>query len=211
MGSDHEDWDDNKQDEDDGDNNDELRSFCSSDEVGSSGAGRRTSRKRKQEDYLGEEEDDDDEKHFYKSDLFACITSQRLASAGQQHDEVDEKQFAFTSCSGPSLVLGSLSQRKQFGLVTLCPDLRDVSMYCSLDGTVPGLPEGLSSDWSYAQIIPGQERQPFHVDDPSTHYINAVAAHNGAKPMRHGVLLTGWCSWYHYYENIEESMLRQTL
>ena len=210
VGSDHEDWDDNKQDEDDGDNSDELSSFFSSDEVGSSGAGRRTSRKRKQEDYLDEEEDDD-EKHFYKSDLFACITSQRLASVGQQHDEIEDKQFAFTSGSGPSLVLGSLSQRKQFGLVTLCPDLRDLSIYCSLDGTVPGLPEGVSSDWSYAQIIPGRERRPFHIDDPSAHYINAVAAHNGAKPLRHGVLLTGWCSWYHYYENIEESMLRQTL
>lgn len=210
VGSDYEDWNDNRQDEDD-DDNDELRSFCSSDEVGSSGAGRRTSHKRKQEGYLDEEEDDD-EKHFYKSDLFACITSQRLASAGQQHGEVEDKHFSFTSGAGPSLVLGSLSQRKQFGLVTLCPDLRDVSMYCSLDGTVPGQPKGLSSDWSYAQIIPGQrKRQPFHADDPSTHYINAVAAHNGAKPMRHGVLLTGWCSWYHYYENIEESMLRQTL
>ena len=207
VGTDCEDWDDNRQHDDN--NNDEMRSFCSADEVDSSGGGRRTSRKRKQEEYLDEEEDDS-EKHFYKSDLFACITSTCLASVGRQR-EVEDKQYGYTSGAGPSLVLGSLSQRKQFGLVTLCPDLCDVSMYCSLDGTVPSRPEGLSSDWSYAEIIPGRERQPFHVDDPSKHYINAVAAHNGAKPMRHGVLLIGWCSWYHYYENIEESMLRQTL
>jgi hypothetical protein len=201
-------WYDNKQD--DANNDDELRSLYSSEEVDSDGAGRRTSRKRKQEDFLDEEEEEDDERHFYKSDLFACVTSQYDPSVSQQHHEVEVEHFAFTS-GGPSLVLGSLSQRKQFGLITFCPDLRDVSMYCSLDGTVPNQVEGLSSDWSYAQIIPGRDRHPFHLDDPSTHYINAVAAHNGAKPMRHGVLLTGWCSWYHYYENIEESMLRQTL
>jgi len=203
-----EDWDDNGQDDDN--NNDELRSFCSGDDVDAGGAASRPSRKRKQEDYLDYDEEDDDERHFYKSDLFACITSQQSASSLGQKDD-GENEFAFTSGAGPSLVLGSLSQRKQFGLVTLCPDLRDVSMQCSLDGTVPCLAEGLSSDWSYAQIIPGRERRPFHGEDPSTHYINAVAAHNGARPMRHGVLLTGWCSWYHYYENIEESMLRQTL
>jgi len=208
LGADCEGWDDNGQDDDN--KKHELRSFCSADEVDAGAAKSRASRKRKNEDYLDDEEEDDDERHFYKSDLFACITSQSpaVAHVGQQDDE--NEQFVFTSGAGPSLVLGSLSQRKQFGLVTLCPDLCDISMQCSLDGTVPCLAGGLSTDWSYAQIVPGRERHPFHGDDPSTHYINAVAAHNGAKPMRHGVLLTGWCSWYHYYENIEESMLRQT-
>jgi Melibiase len=40
------------------------------------------------------------------------------------------------------------------------------------------------------------------------HYLHAVAAHNEARPLQNGPLLTGWCSWYHYYENISEENLR---
>jgi alpha-galactosidase len=40
------------------------------------------------------------------------------------------------------------------------------------------------------------------------HYLHAVAAYNEAKPLQNGPLLTGWCSWYHYYENISADKLR---
>jgi alpha-galactosidase len=40
------------------------------------------------------------------------------------------------------------------------------------------------------------------------HYLHAVAAFHQAEPLQNGPLLTGWCSWYHYYENITEDNLR---
>ncbi|OEU16024.1 glycoside hydrolase, partial [Fragilariopsis cylindrus CCMP1102] len=41
------------------------------------------------------------------------------------------------------------------------------------------------------------------------HYLHATAAYNQAEPLQNGPLLTGWCSWYHYYENITEENLRR--
>jgi len=157
-------------------------------------------------DHVGSQnelDDDDIEKHFYKSDLYACVTSQSRVNERPPGDETSD---FLASNTGPALILGSLSQRRQFSLVTLCPDLRDVSIQCSLDGAIPSRSEGIVSDWSYAQIM----HDECYDEEPTIHYINAVASHNNARPLRHGILLTGWCSWYHYYENIEESMLRQT-
>ena len=39
-------------------------------------------------------------------------------------------------------------------------------------------------------------------------YLHAVAAYNRAVPLGNGSLLTGWCSWYVFYENINAGLLR---
>ena len=160
-----------------------------------------------------ENDDEFAERHFYKSDFYTCVTSARsipLVTSSKREPYSEEAFESEGECetilTGPSLVLGFLSQRKQYGLVTLCRDLEDLSLHSSLDCAVPCRSEGVSTDWAYAQIMPDH----CYDEDPTDDFITAVAAHNCARPMRHGYLSTGWCSWYHYYENIEESVLRHT-
>jgi alpha-galactosidase len=40
-------------------------------------------------------------------------------------------------------------------------------------------------------------------------FLHAVAAHNVSRPLQNGPILTGWCSWYHYYERISAANLRE--
>mmetsp|Transcript_25542 Transcript_25542/g.70311 ORF Transcript_25542/g.70311 Transcript_25542/m.70311 type:complete len:1113 (+) Transcript_25542:108-3446(+) len=123
----------------------------------------------------------------YKSDFFACVTTARDGI-------IDED-------GGPALVCGWLSQHKQFGVVSIDDRLQQVTMHASHDAMVNS---HVSTDWAYAQLI-----TPHRYDEePMVHYLHAAAAHNQAKPLQNGRLLTGWCSWYHYYENITEENLR---
>lgn len=90
--------------------------------------------------------------------------------------------------------------------------LRHVSMHASADGTIllgRGRRDGTTSqhetDWAHLQLI-----SPHSYDEePMVHYLHAVAAHNQARPLQNGNLLTGWCSWYHYYNGITENNLRE--
>eukprot|EP00536_Pseudo-nitzschia_multiseries_P008284 jgi/Psemu1/325132/estExt_fgenesh1_pg.C_2090008 len=123
----------------------------------------------------------------YKSDFFACVTTAR--------DGIMDEH------GGPALVCGWLSQHKQFGVVSIDDRLQQVTMHASHDAMVNS---HVSTDWAYAQLI-----TPHRYDEePMVHYLHAAAAHNQAKPLQNGPLLTGWCSWYHYYENITEENLR---
>ncbi len=126
-------------------------------------------------------------KYPYKSDFFACITTAR--------DEIMDEN------GGPALVCGWLSQHKQFGLVSIDGKLENVKMHATHEAM---LNTRVSTDWAYAQLI-----TPHRYDEePMVHYLHGAAAHNQAKPLQNGPLLTGWCSWYHYYENISEENLR---
>ena len=126
-------------------------------------------------------------KYPYKSDFFACITTAR--------DEIMDEN------GGPALVCGWLSQHKQFGVVSIDDQLENVKMHATHEAM---LNTRVSTDWAYAQLI-----TPHRYDEePMVHYLHGAAAHNQAKPLQNGPLLTGWCSWYHYYENISEENLR---
>ncbi len=126
-------------------------------------------------------------KYPYKSDFFACITTAR--------DEIMDES------GGPALVCGWLSQHKQFGLVSIDDQLKKVKMHATHEAM---LNCKISTDWAYAQIITPNR----YDEEPMVHYLHSAAAHNQAKPLQNGPLLTGWCSWYHYYENITEENLR---
>mmetsp|Transcript_24647 Transcript_24647/g.57861 ORF Transcript_24647/g.57861 Transcript_24647/m.57861 type:complete len:1092 (+) Transcript_24647:138-3413(+) len=126
-------------------------------------------------------------KYQYKSDFFTCITTSR-------DDIMDEN-------GGPALVCGWLSQHKQFGIVSVDDRLENVKMHATHEAIVNS---NVSTDWAYAQLI-----TPHRYDEePMVHYLHATAAYNQVKPLQNGPLLTGWCSWYHYYENITEENLR---
>lgn len=123
----------------------------------------------------------------YKSDFFSCITTGR-------NEIMDEN-------GGPALVCGWLSQHKQFGVISIDDRLENLIMHATHEAL---LHNRVSTDWSYTQLI-----TPHRYDEePMVQYLHAVAAYNQAEPLQNGPLLTGWCSWYHYYENITEKNLR---
>jgi Melibiase len=127
-------------------------------------------------------------KYLYRSDFFTCITTGR--------DEIMDEN------GGAALICGWLSQHRQFGVVSVDETLGHLTMHASHKAM---LKSRVTTDWAYAQLV-----SPHHYDEePMVHYLHAAAAYNQAKPLQNGPLLTGWCSWYHYYENISEQNLRE--
>jgi Melibiase len=143
----------------------------------------------------------------YTSDFFTCLTT--------HHDQQQSRwRRLFSSAPttvrglnpGPALVLGWLSQQEHYGLVQVDRHLRQLQMHVSAQGQVllPG--RCITTDWAYAQFVPPATEQ--HQEEPLSHYLHQVAAVNQAQPFGNSNLLTGWCSWYHYYENIDATTLR---
>mmetsp|Transcript_22526 Transcript_22526/g.62579 ORF Transcript_22526/g.62579 Transcript_22526/m.62579 type:complete len:1110 (-) Transcript_22526:33-3362(-) len=162
---------------------------------------------------------------MYQSDFFTCITADGdaptelepriLQRAGIAEARVQEEAFPFQKLDetgGPALVLGWLAQRQQFGVVTADLKLRKLAMHASADGSIlpgsarrNGHASQQETDWALAQLV-----SPHSYDEePMVHYLHSVAAHNHARPLQNGTLLTGWCSWYHYYNGISEYNLRE--
>jgi alpha-galactosidase len=91
---------------------------------------------------------------------------------------------------------GFLSQREAFGsleaeLDRLEPRLR---MWVNADGVCLDSGETFTTDWACLQ--------PFNMDeeDPFGPYLEAVALENSAR--RDAEVPVGWCSWYHFFENV---------
>lgn len=125
---------------------------------------------------------------FYLSDFFTCITTGR-------ENLTDEN-------GGPALLCGWISQHQQLGVVGIDSSLTALSMHASHNAQFVG--RIIETDWAYAQLV-----APHHYDEePMVHFLHATAAYNQARPLQNGPLLTGWCSWYHYYENISAANLQ---
>ena len=106
---------------------------------------------------------------------------------------------------GRGWVAGFLSQREQFGTVTA--DLRQtpvLSIWANCDGVV--VPSGgmLETDWA---ILIETTLNP--QEDPITDYLELVALENQARVPKQAP--TGWCSWYHYYQNINTNDISRNL
>lgn len=128
---------------------------------------------------------------FYQSDFFTCISTGR----GEIMDEN----------GGPALLLGWISQHCQFGIVGADKELEHITMHASHHAQLVAGNGPAETDWAYCQLV-----SPHHYDEePMVHFLHAAAAYNQATPLQNGPLLTGWCSWYHYYEHISEVNLRQ--
>jgi alpha-galactosidase len=144
----------------------------------------------------------------YTSDFFTCLTSDSAAAQPRRFLPPREAAFPFTRLDergGPALILGWLSQREQFGVVTADRDLQHLSMHASAHGQVVLPGRSLVTDWAHAQLLAPHS----YDEEPLVHFFHAVAAYNQARPLQNGNLLVGWCSWYHYYENISEATLRE--
>jgi alpha-galactosidase len=150
----------------------------------------------------------------YTSDFYTCVSSKDIEMDKPQLETLCENSFkrSFNKKSetqldemgGTSLVLGFLSQRKQFGIVTFDSELERVAMHASLQGVIASRSGGISTDWAYCQILPAHT----YDEEPMAYYLNAVSSYNNAKPLEKHPPLTGWCSWYHYYENIDLNTLK---
>ena len=107
------------------------------------------------------------------------------------------------SAGGPSLVLGMLSQRSNFSVVTADKDLETIAVHSSYDGCVVSageLPE--STDLCWVQLLEPQN----YKDEIMADYLDALGKHNNARCPPKEPLSIGWCSWYDYYEKISEEV-----
>ena len=138
----------------------------------------------------------------YHSDFFTCITCDTPDHARTRQNRLFPYQ-QLDEMGGPALVLGWLSQRQQFGVIQIDKELQRFYMHTSCDGQI--LWRDLETDWAYVQLVTPHS----YDEEPLAQYLHAVAAHNHARPLTNGSLLTGWCSWYHYYEDISEGSLRE--
>lgn len=101
-------------------------------------------------------------------------------------------------------VLGFLSQRRQFGVITAAlGKRREIQMFADGDDIL--MPPGMKveTDWAIAAPVRVDDR------DPLGEFIDAVARENDihltkAKPV-------GWSSWYEFYTKIDEVKLRRNL
>lgn len=65
----------------------------------------------------------------------------------------------------------------------------------------------LYTDWVYIQLISSHS----YDEEPMVQYLHNVSEMNHARPLQNGNILTGWCSWYVFYEHITANMLRQNI
>jgi len=106
--------------------------------------------------------------------------------------------------SRTAFLFGFLSQKQQFGSVEAnLNQPAKIRLWANGDRTllVPG--KNLSTDW--AIMFPFYFDQP----DPLTIFYEAVCRENDILPS--GKIPAGWCSWYHFYQNINEEKILRNL
>jgi hypothetical protein len=148
----------------------------------------------------------------YTSDFFACVTSDGQVPHGSRVPFLRNRKAdahpipQLDETGGPALVLGWLSQRRQFGVVAADKDLKKFQMHCSCHGQIlaDGVTDAIVTDWAYAQLVSAHS----YDEEPMASFLHAAAGHNHARPLQNGNLLTGWCSWYFAYEKISSTLLR---
>ncbi|GAX29450.1 hypothetical protein FisN_16Hh109 [Fistulifera solaris] len=131
----------------------------------------------------------------YISDFFTCITSDGETTE-PLYPPLDET-------GGPACVMGWLSQRQQFGIITADCNLERLQMHASCQGQILLPHRRIVTDWAYVQLTTPHS----YDEEPMVYFLHAAAAYNEARPMAN--LLTGWCSWYVFYQNISETILRE--
>ena len=138
---------------------------------------------------------------YYKSDSFTALTSNGYAQ-NSCHDTASGST-ALDCGGGEALVVGYVTQRKQFGVITADKTLTNIAAYSSLDNTLHTASSiaSLTSETLYLQLL-----APHNYDtEVLADYLDTVAAVNHARPVVNtptNPLSVGWCSWYDYYEKI---------
>ena len=133
------------------------------------------------------------------------------ASAGLLGDAEEEKMasdmFASLSdrISRASIVCGFLTQKEQFGCISVNAGFDLLTFYLCCDGVVRNGDSTLDTDWCFLNF------QNEGSDDPLAEYMRTAAVFNGVSGLglRSGgvAVPAGWCSWYHFFADISESKL----
>jgi alpha-galactosidase len=96
------------------------------------------------------------------------------------------------------LLLGFLSQKEQFGTIRLTvKEQMRVSAWASGDGAVIEPDHAMTTDWFCI------ETDSLDGDLPFSRYFTNAAEVNNYRPVSE--ILSGWCSWYHYYTDIDST------
>lgn len=107
------------------------------------------------------------------------------------------------------ILVGFLSQKQHFGaLEANISDPLYPAIQLWADGDLARLDPGetISTDWAAVQFV--------DIDDPDPlgPYLNAVAReHNLSTPLEFRRSPVGWCSWYQYYQDIDQEIIRSNL
>ena len=131
--------------------------------------------------------------------------------------ELYSEMFALLSdkSRGTGLLLGFLTQHQQFGAFSFDETFEEVGAHCRCDGQLLKEGMGLRSDWCMIELqatVPEEPLQSFMAQSGEVnraliereHALQAVGADITRVPV-------GWCSWYHFYENISETNLLANL
>ncbi len=131
--------------------------------------------------------------------------------------ELYSEMFALLSdrSRGTGLLLGFLTQHQQFGAFSFDESFVEVGAHCRCDGQLLRPGAAVQSDWCLLEL------QPSLPEEPLAAYMACAAKVNAAALVRQHALPActvdtahvpvGWCSWYHFYENISETNLLANL
>ena len=101
-------------------------------------------------------------------------------------------------------LFGFLSQKEQFGHIALTNwKDPDISMWADGDGVRLDSHTSLQTDWAVMLQTEGSD------SDCANSYFDMAAREN--KVSFKEKVLAGWCSWYQYYQKIDETVLRENL
>ncbi len=97
------------------------------------------------------------------------------------------------------LLIGFLSQEQHFGSLEVDFFSPGLSLWANGDFTQLDPGESMRTDWACVQYV------DFNAPDSIGSYLEAVACQAGINdPRVSDPVLTGWCSWYHFYTDIQE-------
>jgi alpha-galactosidase len=125
---------------------------------------------------------------FYKKGLFSSDFFAFIGEAANQK----------------GIVLGFLSQEQHFG--TICASLHElpqIEIWANGDGTRLLQNESMITDWAALCTCSLDNA------DSISPYLHAVSKYHGIDTISEP--MTGWCSWYYYYQNISHSIIETNL
>ncbi|NMC30662.1 MAG: alpha-galactosidase [Pelolinea sp.] len=101
-------------------------------------------------------------------------------------------------------LIGFLSQKEQFGHVALTRwQDADICMWADCDGVRLDVHADLQTDWAIFMLVEGS-------DSECVNLYYDLAAHENQVAYQ-STVYKGWCSWYQYYQHIDEQTIRDNL
>ena len=104
------------------------------------------------------------------------------------------------------ILAGFLSQKQHFGVLEAHVDALYPAMRLLANGDGALLKAGMeiSTDWAVINFLDIDSEEPLGT------YLEAVAKENNVS-IKNNQPITGWCSWYHYFQNVTENDILQNI